>query len=241
MLQPRPLGTVLELWRFPVKSMRGESLAEVRLTPQGLAGDRTFAVSSTAAPTGKPLLASAERTAMLRYSACLEPSPCVTTPDGLTLPLPSAGLLHALETTSARPGARLRLESSPEDPFFDVRPVSLLSQATLQTLNDERGQTVDPLRFRSNLVLGLDGAGPFAEDTLIGQTLCFGHAEGPKLRILERIPRCRIVSLDPETTAADPTLLRHLAQRHEGRLGIYARVEKPGTLRVGDKVWHVPD
>lgn len=240
MLPSQPIGTVLELWRFPVKSMRGEALRAVRLTPQGLEGDRNFALTSTAAPTGKPLLSSAERTATLRYTARMEPSPSVTTPDGLTLPLPSPALLHALQITAARPGARIHLEHSPEDPYFDVRPVSLISQASLQALNDERGGTVDPLRFRSNLVLALANPQPFAEDTLPGHVLHFGHENGPKLRILERIPRCRIVSLDPETTAADPTLLRHLAQHHEGRIGIYARVENPGTLRLGDIVWQTP-
>ena len=236
MPHPQPIGTVLELWRFPVKSMRGESLTEVRLTPEGLEGDRTFALHSTAAPTGKPLLAGAERTAVLRYTARMQPSPAVTTPDGLTLPLPSPELLDVLQTVG-RAGAQLSLDSSPQDPFFDVRPVSLISHATLQALSDERGSPVNPLRFRSNLVLALGNHLPFAEDRFIGQTLRFGDVHGPQLRILERIPRCRIVSLDPETTVADPTLLRHLAQHHEGRIGIYARVEKPGILRAGDSVW----
>ena len=192
MPHPQPIGTVLELWRFPVKSMRGESLTEARLTPEGLEGDRTFALHSTAAPTGKPLLAGAERTAVLRYTAQLQPSPAVTTPDGLTLPLPSPELLDVLQTVG-RAGAQLGL--------------------------------------------ALGSHHPFVEDRFIGQTLRFGDVHGPQLRILERIPRCRIVSLDPETTVADPTLLRHLAQHHEGRIGIYARVEKPGILRAGDSVW----
>ncbi len=237
--EPQPIGTVLELWRFPVKSMRGESLGSVRVTPQGLEGDRTFALASTAAPAGKPLLASTERTATLRYTARWAPEPNVTAPDGTTFPLPSPELLHALEKTAGRPGAQLRLEHSPEDPFFDVRPVSLISQSTLQALSSERGHTIDPLRFRSNLVLALAKPQPFAEDTLTGQTLRFGDEDGPQLRILERIPRCRVVSLDPETVIADPTLLRHLAQHHEGRIGVYARVEETGTLRVGDTVWQI--
>lgn len=239
MLRQPPIGTVLELWRFPVKSMRGESLQEAVLTTHGLEGDRTFALTSTAAPAGKPLLAGAERTATLRYTARMQPSPTVIAPDGTTFPLASPALLHLLETTAAKPGAKLHLEHSPEAPFFDVRPVSLISQATLQALTSERGSTVNPLRFRSNLVLALENGQPFAEDTLTGQLLQFGDAEGPQLRILERIPRCRIVSLDPETTTADPTLLRHLAQHHEGRVGIYARVERPGTLRVGDVVYRL--
>ncbi len=236
-MPPHRIGSILQLWRFPVKSMRGEALHKVHLRPHGLAGDRRFAVASTAAPAGKPLLSSLERTATLRYTARLEPAPSVTTPEGLTLPLPSPELLETLQSTVALPGAQLHLETSPEDPFFDVRPVSLISQATLRALAEELGRPLDPLRFRSNLILALADDGPFAEDALPGKTLRFGDLEGPRLRILERIPRCRIVSLDPDTAAADPTLLRHLARHHAGRLGIYALVERPGTLRVGDPVW----
>ncbi len=244
-MPPHPIGTVLELWRFPVKSMRGESLSTVHLTPQGLEGNRRYAVSSTAAPAGKPLLGSAERTATLRYTARLGPTPSVTTPEGLTLPLPSAALLENLQSAVAQPGAQLGLQTSTENPiqtpFFDVRPVSLISEATLQALAKELGRPLNPLRFRSNLVLALGGAEPFAEDRLSGKILQFGDAEGPQLRILERIPRCRVVSLDPETATPDPTLLRHLARHHEGRIGIYARVERPGTLRRGDPLWlHSP-
>ena len=37
-------GTITELWRYPVKSMRGESVAESEVTEAGLVGDRTYAV-----------------------------------------------------------------------------------------------------------------------------------------------------------------------------------------------------
>ena len=38
------VGSVARLWRFPVKSMRGEQLAEAELTQQGLVGDRGYAL-----------------------------------------------------------------------------------------------------------------------------------------------------------------------------------------------------
>ena len=46
-----------------------------------------------------------------------------------------------------------------------------------------------------------------------------------------------MVSLDPETAAADPTILRTLARTHDGRVGVYARAITPGTLAVGDAVY----
>ena len=232
------IGTIAELWRYPVKSMRGESVGEVLLDPHGLAGDRRSAFTSTAAPAGKPLLSGAERTAMLRCVPRLEPTPAVMAGDGRSLPLESPELLAALTESLAATGSTLQLMRSPDLPLTDVRPVSLVSTATLRGLGVELGRPVDGQRFRSNLVLALRDDRPFAEDRLSGQTLCFGDAvEAPALHILERIPRCRMVSIDPRTNEADPEILRHLARHHEGRLGIYARVLRPGQLRAGQAIF----
>jgi uncharacterized protein len=38
------VGSVAELWRFPVKSMKGEQLQEVTVTEQGVLGDRAYAL-----------------------------------------------------------------------------------------------------------------------------------------------------------------------------------------------------
>jgi uncharacterized protein len=38
------IGSVSGLWRFPVKSMRGERLEQAELTGRGLAGDRAYAL-----------------------------------------------------------------------------------------------------------------------------------------------------------------------------------------------------
>ena len=38
------VGSVAELWRFPVKSMKGERLAQAELTQAGLVGDRAYAL-----------------------------------------------------------------------------------------------------------------------------------------------------------------------------------------------------
>ncbi len=248
------VGTVVALWRYPVKSMRGEPLQTAGFDAQGIVGDRRFAFASTAAPAGKPLLSSRERTAMLRYAPRLQPTPSVATPDGRSFKLPSPelvatleGALHSAAAGTTDSGAALTLLASPARPLTDVRPVSLVSMATLQAVAAELQTTLDPQRFRSNLMLALDSGEPFAEDGWAAATLGFGSADAqgvpcgldtrPALFVQERIPRCRMVSLDPETTAPDAALLRLLAQRHGGRLGMYARVARPGTLQVGDAIF----
>lgn len=225
------VGTVAELWRYPVKSMRGERLQTATLDPAGMAGDRRYAVVSTAAPAGKPLLTSRERTRMLLYAPTLDPTPTVLMPAGDRFPLPSPELLAALQHELAAPGATVTLEHSPDKPLTDVRPLSLISRATLDLLAQQLGPSFHPQRLRNNLILELNDPTPFAEEALTGTHLRFGDGpSAPTLQIKERVPRCRIVTLDPATAATDPSLLRYLAQHRQGRAAIYATVLHPGTL-----------
>src|SRR5579875_684870 len=233
-----PIGAVAELWRYPVKSMRGERLQTASFDLSGMVGDRRYAVVSTAAPVGKPLVTSRERTRLLLYAPKLTPTPTVTTPEGLRLPLPSEALVTHLQQHLADPEATLELEYSPEKPLTDVRALSFISRATLDFLGQELGAAFTPQRLRNNLILTLNDPTPFAEESLEGQTLRFGEGQGaPILRIHERIPRCRIITLDPETAEVDQTLLRYLAKRRQGRIAMYATVLHPGTIPEGSRVF----
>src|SRR5579859_1031593 len=42
--EPEPLGSVASLWRYPVKSMLGEQIAEAEVTARGVVGDRGYAL-----------------------------------------------------------------------------------------------------------------------------------------------------------------------------------------------------
>ena len=241
-----PIGTVAELWRYPVKSMRGERLHTAAFDLSGMVGDRRYAVVSTAAPTGKPLLTSRERTQMLLYSPTLGPDPnsltgAVLTPSGQRLALPSPELTAQLQTDLAAPDATLDLEHSPGKPLTDVRALSFISTATLNFLQNELGEAFTPQRLRNNLILTLDDLTPFAEEALEGQHLRFGASpDAPTFRIHERIPRCRIVTLDPTTAESNPKLLRYLAKSRQGRIAMYATVLHPGQIKEHDPVFLLP-
>ena len=43
------VGTVAQLWRYPVKSFQGEQVDELAIAPGGTAGDRILAVVDPAA------------------------------------------------------------------------------------------------------------------------------------------------------------------------------------------------
>ena len=72
------------------------------------------------------------------------------------------------------------------------------------------------------------------ENQFVGRSLCIGSKA--VVAILERDPRCAMITLDPETGKSTPDLLRKVAQAHEGMAGVYGAVLVEGTLRKGDKV-----
>jgi uncharacterized protein YcbX len=116
----------------------------------------------------------------------------------------------------------------------DCRPVSLFSLQTAKQLGEEIGTTMDPRRFRANFYLDLNAANGFAEDRLVGKSLKIG----PKvvISILERDPRCAMITLDPDTGESKPEVLKRVAQAHEGKAGVYGAVLVEGMVRKGDAV-----
>ena len=256
------IGTVASLWRYPVKSMRGEELDAAFMGFAGVYGDRLFAFRSAASPTGFPYLTGREQHEMLRYrprfrspkKAAQPPNLSeaeriapglnpiyadaadlmvdVETPSGEILAIDHPTLLRRLGDGIGERHA-LRLVRS-DRALTDCRPVSLLSVQTVQQLGAELATTVDQRRFRANVYVDFTATGGFAEDDLVGRSLRLG----PKvvLAILERDPRCTMITLDPETGAANPEFLEKVTQAHDGMAGVYGAVLVEGTLRQGDAV-----
>jgi uncharacterized protein YcbX len=54
--------------------------------------------------------------------------------------------------------------------------------------------------------------------------------------VLERDPRCMMITLDPDTAEKTPAILKQVAQAHEGMAGLYGAVLMGGMLRKGDPV-----
>ena len=255
------IGTIDSLWRYPVKSMRGEELSEAFVGFAGIYGDRLFAIRSSAAIKGFPYLTAREQRKMLQYQPrfrfpdkAARPinlaeadslAPGVTpayadapdlmldvdTPTGETFAIDDASLLQALrhDVTGAPTLSIVRSDRA----LTDCRPISLLSIQSVQQLGSELGHTVDPRSFRENIYLNLTSAG-YAEDSYVGKTLLLGSKV--KVSILERDPRCVMITMHPETGETRPDVLRQVAQAHQGMTGIYAAVLVEGTVRKGDPV-----
>jgi uncharacterized protein len=256
------LGKVESLWRYPVKSMRGEQLQTAFAGFSGIYGDRIYAFHDDAAPVGFPYLTARERAQMLLFrpqfrdrQRATKPenqfeaealSPGVTpvyadpldltvdieTPSGESLAIDDPALIQIL-----RQGLvdrhQLRLMRSQRS-MTDCRPISLFSTQTVQQLGNEIGTTLDKRRFRANIYLNLDPESGFAEDQFAGHTLRIG--DKVLLAILERDPRCKMITLDPETAEPNPEVMKRVARAHEGNAGIYAAVMVEGTVHSGDEV-----
>jgi uncharacterized protein YcbX len=156
----------------------------------------------------------------------------VLTPSGALLAVDDPALLEMLGE-GLRGENHLTLVRS-DRALTDCRPVSLISLQTVRQLESELGASVDKRRFRANVYLDLESGGGFAEDDLVGRRLRIGpHAE---IMILEREPRCKMISLDPDTGEHDPEVFRQVARAHGNFAGVYCAVLVEGILTKGDPI-----
>lgn len=231
-----PLGTVAELWRYPVKSMLGERLAEARLGERGLAGDRAWVVRDQA--TGH--VASAKlpskwgKLFACRAAYVAEPGPegppppvRITFPDGSSVTSGEPGadaalsrflgraveLRWALDAPPTRETARAGgveaglSRAAPAGTFFDYAPVHLLTTATLAALAARApGSRFEAPRFRPNLVIDTGVAAGFVENAWPGRALRLG--EGLRLQVIDPTPRCVMTTLAQGDLPADPAVLK---------------------------------
>ena len=256
------VGRVSGLWRYPVKSMRGEELEEAFLGFARIYGDRLFAVRSAGGHKGFPYLSGREQKEMLLYRprfrhpekaarpinlndaesigpgiTPLYADPAelivdVETPSGDVLAVDDPALLRMLGEKTGGSDGLSLLRS--ERALTDCRPVSLFGTGTARQLASEIGAAVDARRFRANIYGDFGSAPGFVEDTLVGRTLRIGSKA--VISILERDSRCKMIAIDPDTAEPNPDVLRTVARAHEGKAGVYGAVLVEGTMRRGDPI-----
>ena len=156
----------------------------------------------------------------------------VETPSGETLAIDDPALIRMLGEGIGREHILALLRS--DSAMTDCRPVSLFSIQTAQQLGQELGVAADRRRFRANIYLDLNAGGGFGEDSLVGRSLRIGSKA--VISILERDPRCKMITLDPDTGEANPEFLRKVVKAHNGTAGVYGAVLVEGTLRKSDTV-----
>lgn len=258
----RVVGHVESLWRYPVKSMGGEELHEAFAGFSGIYGDRLYAFRSSAAPKGFPFFTGREQEQLLlcraRYQhpdRMAKPSnlaeaeampPGVTpvaaepadrgvdveTPTGERFAIDDPQLISLLRGGS-REAHQLTLLRS-DRAMTDCRPIALFSIQTARQLGRELGSEVDKRRFRSNVYADLESGEGFGEDELVGRRLRLGAKA--VIAVVDRDPRCKMITLDPETGQANPEIMRLVTREHDGNAGVYAAVVVEGTIKRGDEI-----
>ncbi len=123
---------------------------------------------------------------------------------------------------------------TPPGTYFDAFPLTLMSQASLDAMAAVAPESrFDIRRFRpSFLIDDVPGAG-HPEFDWEGRRLEVGDAV---LALESRCPRCVMTTHGFDDLPKDPKVMRALVRETGGNLGIYARVETPGKIRVGDAV-----
>lgn len=234
------VGIVKQIFRYPVKSMAGESLESCTLGWHGLEGDRRFAFRRMEDSGGFPWLTAGRLPSLTRYQPfrsaddAEQPLPTrVRTPEGKDVELSGEELRAEITRLYGKDVQLMQFKHG----IFDEAAVSLISLGTIHGLGIECGKLLDVRRFRPNILIESMTAEPFAEDQWVGQILQFGSDEGPEISITLRDVRCAMVNLDPDTAESDPVVLKSVARINEVCAGVYATVTKTGTISVGQKLF----
>ena len=228
------VGRVVGLWRYPVKSMGAEELAEVDVSWHGLVGDRRWAfIRNNVVQSGFPWLTLRECKDMSHYSpSFVEPAQPDKSPT--VVRTPSGGIFDvtdpALGAELSPGGARVIKQ---DRGIFDTFPLSLITTQTIARLGEVVGAQLDVQRFRPNILVEAADGAPFAEDGWVGCVLRIG---GLRMRVDKRDGRCVVITIDPVTTERNPAILRAVAQDRQGCLGVYGSTVEPGRVAVNDLV-----
>ena len=205
---------VAELWRYPVKSMRGESLTEAEITADGIVGDRCVHVENE-----RGVITARTHPGLLGLRATLGPH--------------GAALVNGQPWHAAAVDALVKLAAGPtsflsvsrDERRFDVLPLLVATDGAILAFGR------DGRRLRPNIVIG--GVDALAERGWEGLALQIGPVV---VRLDSLRQRCVMTSYDPDTLAKDSGVLRDIHRRFGGTLALNASADSPGVVRIGDPV-----
>ena len=210
---------IQEIWRYPVKSMAGESLETAELTVSGVTGDRIVQVRNA---TGR-IMTARTWPLLLRHHATLGSEGQVLV-DGRRWN--AEDVARDVETAA---GAGTRLVESDSEHRFDILPLLIATDGMLTAVGHDRR------RFRPNLVIG--GVAGLSERQWEGGQLRIGPVV---IGMKDLRTRCIMTTFDPDSGQQDLGVLRRIQREFKGRLGLNSYVVAPGFMSVGDPVELVP-
>lgn len=233
------VGTVAELWRYPVKSMQGEQLSEAHIYWHGLDGDRRYAFVQSGNHSSFPWLTGRQIPELVQYKPqytsdnVIHGALSVTTPSGDEYDIKDDELREELAAAFGKAIHLMQLNRG----VFDDMSISLMSNGTVRGLSEMFGAPLDKRRFRQNIIIDTDAYGPFQEEQWLGKTLVFGRREdSPRITMTQRIPRCQMINIDPDTAERDGRVLKGVVATRDQCVGMHAWPVKIGSVHVGDEI-----
>lgn len=241
-----------QLWRYPVKSVGGEQLTAATVGVLGVEGDRLIAVHNE---RGDVTWAGAIAP-LMRVRAVAAGDVAAGIPEGgVAAGAPAGGVAagagvaelilpdgERFRSDSPDAGSRLSAAVQAKVTLVAHRPdraaaaLHVLTTTALHSLGAALPDSaIEVTRFRPNLVLDgvLDEPGTrYPEHGWIGRRMAIGAL---RLRFTEACDRCVVITKETPTVPHDRAVLRWVARELGNTLGVYATVESPGHIRVGDE------
>lgn len=234
------MQTLLEIWRFPIKSVGGERVDEAMVGPMGIEGDRGWGLVDLA--TGLTLTARREPQLLYASAAVVDGDVVVTLPTGEETAddaALSSWLERDVELRPAGPDDHGTFEISlAEDEKTDwvqwdggpgsfhdsgARRITFVSEASMRSW--------DRRRFRLNVITDGDAG---TEKAWFGQQVEAGECVVDVTRMVDR---CVVVTRpQPDGIERDLSVLKTVHAELDGDLGVGGVIVTPGRIAVGDRV-----
>jgi uncharacterized protein YcbX len=210
---------VAEIWRYPVKSMAGESLDEVVLLPSGMVGDRIVQVRAD-----DRIVTARTHPRLLGHRATLD-APGQPLVDGRPLSDPTV-----LDDVKQIVGSHaLLIRDDDPEVRFDILPLLIATDGAIAEFGRDRR------RLRPNIVIG--GVPGLDERHWPGGQLLIGEVV---IAIDSVRGRCVMTTVDPDSLAQDSEVLKDIVRRFDGRLALNGAVVHGGAIRVDQPVKFAP-
>jgi uncharacterized protein len=205
---------VAEIWRYPIKSLKGERLQEADITVNGITGDREIVV--VRALNGR-ILTSRVKPGMLGLQGRIG-ADGIPTINGFRWDSP-----EALELVTKAAGENVSLEQLPAPQAFDILPLLVATDGAAQYLN------IDHRRLRPNILLA--DVPDLEERKWPGRILAIGNV---RIRMEQLRDRCVMTTYDPDTLQQDPSVLLRIVRELGGSTALDSSVIAGGIIHVGD-------
>lgn len=237
----KEIGIVKSIYRYPVKSMAGEQLSSASIDLHGVEGDRRFAFRRMNDTNGFPFLTAGKLREMVLYQPFnadgendLSLPTHIRTPDGKEFELDSEDLRNELSSAHKSEVELMKLKHG----IFDEAPLSLITTATIKTLEKDTNLELDVRRFRPNILVEAVDEVSFPEDAWVGKIIAFGDEEdAPSMTVAMKDVRCAMINFDPDNAQSNPEILKTVARVNEVCAGIYGSTFRSGRVSTGQKVY----